>query len=172
LVKNKDDESKIIEGKKLNSDLKSNNVEADDKKAEAIYSPKTIVVAASDFLPKSRENVHQNSMVNEAVKDDKEKSLQKTGAQGEKEDNGLNSFKNARKSTFKRRERVRNNEHQKNFKSELKKRNADLMEIDSEFELSKKARLEARKADGVDLKERNKSETMNAGLQEQPGESK
>jgi hypothetical protein len=38
--------------------------------------------------------------------------------------------------------------------------------------LPKKARLEVRKVDGVDEKERNKSETMNAGLQEQPGESK
>jgi hypothetical protein len=128
LIKNKDDRSKIIEGKKLNSELKSNNVEADDKKADAVCSPKTIVVAASDFLSKSRENIYQNPEVNEAVKYDKVKSLHKIGAQGDKEDNGLNSFENARKSTFKRRERVRNNEHWKNFKSELKKRNADLME--------------------------------------------
>ncbi|KAM0878807.1 hypothetical protein ACQ4PT_034628 [Festuca glaucescens] len=78
--------------------------------------------------------------------------------------------KAVKQSTFKRVERPKGRQHRQLSLTGQKKRNADHMDVDEGTELMKKARMEV---DGEDVKELDTtSDFINAGLQEQPGESK
>jgi hypothetical protein len=146
LEKVKDDQIKETEGKKLSIEDKPSGVEIDGKKTGEGPHPKT-----SDY---------------------QEKALALYDGQGRTKNDGSKNSKSAKQCTFKRI--AGSNQHLAQIvNSELKKRNADLMEIDSEAEVSKKARREVNgEANGDDENERNKADVMIAGLQGQPGEPK
>ena len=78
------------------------------------------------------------------------------------------------RGTFKRRERQAEAKTQEMLKSPLKKRGADLMEIDGEHDLAKKVRMEVEKTDGVVGKEAPNKDNLDkeAGLPGQPGREK
>lgn len=76
--------------------------------------------------------------------------------------------------TFKRYERSNGNKGQgQSFKTELKKRNVDLMELDLEAQIMKKARMDVDEVfAAIEKEEINNPEKKNAGLEGQPGEPK
>lgn len=94
---------------------------------------------------------------------------EKEGAKKEEESKVQKPRKDTKQGTFKRFEK-RGNRQYYSLVTEAKKRKGDIMDVDDELELAKKAKMEV---DGdAEKEECTNSEYGNAGLQGQPGESK
>ena len=107
--------------------------------------------------------------------EEKERSQRKEDEHNEESNRGIRPGKILKLGTFKRRERTKE-KLQKNepFETILKKRNADVMNVDLEAEILKRARMEV---DGevAAQGEKEGNTRLNAektGLQGQPDESK
>jgi hypothetical protein len=108
-----------------------------------------------------------------------EETVGKEKVESKKDCNVLKSGKSVKQGTFKRRQRVQDKQQPDNKQNQAmetdgKKRNADMMEVDDETGGLKKARVEVVNTTmgKEEKKENTKGETMNAGLQGQPGEEK
>ncbi|KAM0837366.1 hypothetical protein ACQ4PT_061708 [Festuca glaucescens] len=102
-------------------------------------------------------------------------SVVKEKLQGIKECSDMKSGNIVKQGTFKRRQRNHDKHQTENQhnQGDLKKRSADMMEVDGETGWLKKARMEVDSVTKGEEKEGNaKSEILNAGLQGQPGEAK
>lgn len=164
-------QSGSLEGKKLFSDDKTHFVDEPNKGLEDGLCTNSASGVVSQRMQKEIIDIDFNLAPKENAAVGKNKSQPKEGVQNKYENNEV---KRAVNSTFKRIERAKNKQLQKQgVETEPKKRNADLMDIDLESKMLKKIRRDpVCEAGGGEKEENTNSEFVNAGLQGQPGEAK
>lgn len=171
----KDDMNRGVRGKELVFEENKQPREITNLNLRPSPCKKTAHSTVSELVSQEKEMPKSNLAELKIGQEEKERSQRKEDEHNEESNRGIRPGKILKLGTFKRRERTKE-KLQKNepFETILKKRNADMMNVDLEAEILKRARMEV---DGeLATQEGNEGNTKtdgeNAGLQGQPGESK
>lgn len=170
-----DDMNRVMKGKELVFEENKQSREITNTNLKPSPSKRTAHPADSELVTQEKEMLKANSAELKIGQGEKERGQQKEDEHNKESNRGIRSGKSLKLGTFKRHERTKEKLQQNEpFETILRKRNVDLMNVDLEAEILKRARMEIDGEVAVQegKEENTKSDAENAGLQGQPGKSK